>query len=198
MPEYSSRSNDPRITGGLKGMNASDYEMALEVARQPADTASRKKQRKRAENYARAFESRFQKEAYKLSNGNPISAGGPKGYKSPQKVKMNIKESKPKSSSVASKVGGAAGKVAGRAKTTAREARDVVTAVGTSARARLNTRSYRTASGGLKSTPTSKANTAAADKNLKKQIKETAMAAKTGKKGTTSAKTGGKPSKKRK
>jgi hypothetical protein len=115
MPEYSSRSNDPRITGGLKGMNASDYEMALEVARQPADTASRKKQRKRAENYARAFESRFQKEAYKLSNGNPISAGGPKGYKSPQKVKMNIKESKPKSSSVASKVGGAAGKIAGKA-----------------------------------------------------------------------------------
>jgi len=88
-------------------------------------------------------------------------------------------------------------KVVGRAKTTAREARDVVTAVGTSARSRLNTRSYRSASGGLKSTPTSKANTAAADKNLKKQLKETAMAAMTGKKGTTSAQTGGKPSKKR-
>ena len=91
-----------------------------------------------------------------------------------------------------------AGKIAGRAGTTAREARDVVTAVGTSARSRLNTRVYRSASGGLKSTPTSKANTAAADKNLKKQLKETVKAATTGKKGTTSAQTGGKPSKKRK
>ena len=91
-----------------------------------------------------------------------------------------------------------ASKIAGRAGTTAREARDVVTAVGTSARSRLNTRVYRSASGGLKSTPTSKANTAAADKNLKKQLKETVKAATTGKKGTTSAQTGGKPSKKRK
>ena len=105
---------------------------------------------------------------------------------------------KPKAGSgVVSNVVGAAGKVASRAKTTAREARDVVTAVGTSARSRLNTRSYRSASGGLKSTPTSKANTAAADKNLKKQLKETVKAATTGKKGTTSAQTGGKPSKKR-
>ena len=112
MPEYSSRSNDPRITGALKGMTASEYEMALEVARQPADTASGRKQRKRAENYARAFESRFQDKAFKLSGGNPISAGGPKGYKSPQKIKMNIKETKPKSSSIASKVGKTAGTVA--------------------------------------------------------------------------------------
>lgn len=106
------------------------------------------------------------------------------------------REMKPKPKSTAVKVAGVAGKVAGvakRAKTTAREARDVVTAVGTSARSRLNTRVYRSATGGLKATPRSKANIAAADKNLKKQLKETVKAATTGKKGTTSAQTGGKP-----
>lgn len=114
MPEYSNRSNDPRITKGAK-RDPDLYQMALEVARQPADTPEQRKQQKRAAVYARAFESKFQKEAFKLSGGSPLSAGGKGAYKDPEKVKMNIKEPKPKSSSTASKVAGAAGKVAGKA-----------------------------------------------------------------------------------
>lgn len=93
MAEYSNRSNDPRITGGAKKDNYK-YEMALEVARQPASTPYEKKMKKNAENYAKAFESRFQDEAFKLSGGKPLSAGGKGAYKSPQKVNLNVKDKK--------------------------------------------------------------------------------------------------------
>jgi hypothetical protein len=98
MAEYSDRSNDPRITKGAKKDNAK-YQMALEVARQPADTPEQRKQQKRAAVYARAFESRFQKEAFKLSGGTPLSAGGKGAYKDPEKVKMNIKNPSSKKAS---------------------------------------------------------------------------------------------------
>jgi hypothetical protein len=50
--------------------------MALEVARQPADTPERKRMKKDAQNYVRAFESRFQKEAFVRSGRDPYTAGG--------------------------------------------------------------------------------------------------------------------------
>ena len=75
MGEYKSRSNDPRITKGAK-KDKYKYDMALEVALQPADTPERKRMKKDAQNYVRAFESRFQKEAFTLSGGRPYSAGG--------------------------------------------------------------------------------------------------------------------------
>ena len=115
MPEYSNRSNDPRITGAMKGMTPSDYDFALEVARQPASTAWEKKMQKKAANYARAFESRFPKKAFEWSNRNPLSAGGKGAYKDPEKVNMMTKDPFAKKPSTASKAAGAAGKVAGKA-----------------------------------------------------------------------------------
>jgi hypothetical protein len=75
MAEYKSRSNDPRITKGAK-KDKYLYDMAREVALQPADTPERKRMKKDAQNYVRAFESRFQKEAFVRSGRNPYSAGG--------------------------------------------------------------------------------------------------------------------------
>ena len=75
MGEYKSRSNDPRITKGAK-KDKYLYDMAREVALQPADTPERKRMKKDAQNYVRAFESRFQKEAFVRSGRNPYSAGG--------------------------------------------------------------------------------------------------------------------------
>lgn len=75
MGEYSSRSNDPRITKGAK-RDKYKYDMALEIARQPAVTPERKRMKKDAQNYVRAFESRFQDEAFVRSGRNPYSAGG--------------------------------------------------------------------------------------------------------------------------
>ena len=75
MAEYKSRSNDPRITGGAK-RDKYKYDMALEVARQPADTPERKRMKKDAQNYVRAFESRFQNEAFVRSGRMPYTAGG--------------------------------------------------------------------------------------------------------------------------
>jgi hypothetical protein len=80
-------------------------------------------------------------------------------------------------------------KVVKRAKTTAREARDVVTAVGTVGNAAYNTVTNKT--NPFKATVTSKKNIAGSVKNLAKQVKETRTAALTGKKGTTSAQSGG-------
>jgi hypothetical protein len=79
MAEYKSRSNDPRITKGAK-KDKYLYDMAREVALQPADTPERKRMKKDAQNYVRAFESRFQKEAFVRSGRNPYTAGG-KGEK---------------------------------------------------------------------------------------------------------------------
>jgi hypothetical protein len=73
--EYKNRSNDPRITKGAK-KDKYLYDMAREVALQPADTPERKRMKKDAQNYVRAFESRFQKEAFVRSGRNPYSAGG--------------------------------------------------------------------------------------------------------------------------
>jgi hypothetical protein len=87
--------------------------------------------------------------------------------------KLNV--GKPKSKSLASKVGGAAGKVAGRAKTVAREARDIKTAVGSAAQA-------------LRKSPQEGMPVKKTIKNIGTQIKETARAAVTGKKGTTAYK----------
>jgi len=75
MGEYKSRSNDPRITKGAK-KDKYLYDMAREVALQPADTPERKRMKKDAQNYVRAFESRFQKEAFVRSGRNPYTAGG--------------------------------------------------------------------------------------------------------------------------
>lgn len=75
MAEYKSRSNDPRITKGAK-KDKYLYDMAREVALQPADTPERKRMKKDAQNYVRAFESRFQKEAFVRSGRNPYTAGG--------------------------------------------------------------------------------------------------------------------------
>jgi hypothetical protein len=79
--------------------------------------------------------------------------------------------------------------ITNRYRVTAREARDIVTAVGTSASSLGNT--FYKDNNPLKLTTTSKKNNAASAKNLVKQVKETAVAAVTGKKGTTSAKSGG-------
>jgi hypothetical protein len=102
-------------------------------------------------------------------------------------AKAAKKKTAPKS--LASKVGGAAGSVAKRVKTTAREARDIATAVGTVGNAAYNTVSNKT--NPFKATVTSKKNIAGSVKNLAKQVKETRTAALTGKKGTTSAQSGG-------
>jgi hypothetical protein len=83
--------------------------------------------------------------------------------------KAPAKKTAPKST--ASKVGAVAGKIAKRVKTTAREARDVVTAVSTTA---------RMAPLAQEGMPVKKT-----FKNIKKQIKEVGAAATKGKKGTT-------------
>ena len=77
---------------------------------------------------------------------------------------------KKKSPSLAAKAAGAVGKVASRVKTTAREARDIPTAVGTVVRATADGKK------GLRKEY--------AVAELKKQIKETTRAAKTGLKGS--------------
>jgi hypothetical protein len=84
-------------------------------------------------------------------------------------------KTKPKSKSLASKVGGVAGSVAKRIKTTAREARDVYTAVGSAAQA-------------LRKSPQEGIPVKKTIKNIGTQVKETARAAATGKKGTTAYK----------
>ena len=160
----------------------------IETAETPADKKRLKKDLAIAKSdYVNAKKDKQSRAAGTGYNPAPMSA------KAKAKAVAAGKATGAKPKSTAVKVAGVVGKVAGRAKTTAREARDVVTAVGTSARSRLNTRVYRSATGGLKTTPRSKANIAAADKNLKKQLKETIKAATTGKKGTASAQTGGKP-----
>jgi hypothetical protein len=85
MAEYSSRSNDPRITMGGK-KDKYKYDMALEVARQPATTPERKRMKKDAQNYVRAFESRFQNEAFVRSGRDPYTAGGKGAAKDETKV----------------------------------------------------------------------------------------------------------------
>jgi hypothetical protein len=86
--EYKSRSNDPRITKGAK-KDKYKYDMALEVALQPADTPERKRMKKDAQNYVRAFESRFQDEAFFRSGGSPYSAGGKGEFKDERFVDKN-------------------------------------------------------------------------------------------------------------
>jgi hypothetical protein len=83
---------------------------------------------------------------------------------------------KPKPKSLASKVGGAAGKVAKRAKTVAREVRDIPTAVSTVVSGR-DVPGRNSSRGGGKF----------AVKDLKTQIKEVGSAIKSGKKGTEAA-----------
>ena len=85
MAEYKNRSNDPRITGGAK-KDKYKYDMALEVARQPATTPERKRMKKDAQNYVRAFESRFQNEAFVRSGRDPYTAGGKGAAKDETKV----------------------------------------------------------------------------------------------------------------
>jgi hypothetical protein len=85
MAEYSSRSNDPRVTKGAK-KDKYKYDMALEVARQPADTPQGKRMKKDAQNYVRAFESRFQNEAFDRSGRMPYTAGGKGAAKDEAKV----------------------------------------------------------------------------------------------------------------
>jgi hypothetical protein len=85
MAEYKSRSNDPRITRGAK-KDKYKYDMALEVARQPADTPEGKRMKKDAQNYVRAFESRFQNEAFVRSGRDPYTAGGKGAAKDEAKV----------------------------------------------------------------------------------------------------------------
>jgi hypothetical protein len=63
--------------------------MALEVARQPADTPERKRMKKDAQNYVRAFESRFQNEAFVRSGGMPYTAGGKGAAKDERFVDKN-------------------------------------------------------------------------------------------------------------
>lgn len=88
MGEYKSRSNDPRITRGAK-KDKYKYDMALEVALQPADTPERKRMKRDAQNYVRAFESRFQDEAFFRSGGSPYSAGGKGEFKDERFVDKN-------------------------------------------------------------------------------------------------------------
>jgi hypothetical protein len=97
--EYKNRSNDPRITKGAK-KDKYLYDMAREVALQPADTPERKRMKKDAQNYVRAFESRFQKEAFVRSGRNPYSAGG-KGENIDENFvnKVAAKTTKPKAAS---------------------------------------------------------------------------------------------------
>ena len=93
MAEYSSRSNDPRVTKGAK-KDKYKYDMALEVARQPADTPQGKRMKKDAQNYVRAFESRFQNEAFDRSGRMPYTAGGKGAAKDLEKVDK-VGKSKP-------------------------------------------------------------------------------------------------------
>jgi hypothetical protein len=95
MAEYKSRSNDPRITRGAK-KDKYKYDMALEVARQPADTPEGKRMKKDAQNYVRAFESRFQNEAFVRSGRDPYTAGGKGAAKDLEKVNK-VGKSKPAS-----------------------------------------------------------------------------------------------------
>ncbi len=100
MAEYKSRSNDPRITMGGK-KDKYKYDMALEVARQPATTPERKRMKKDAQNYVRAFESRFQNEAFVRSGRDPYTAGGKGAAK--DETKVNKVAAKTTKSKVASK-----------------------------------------------------------------------------------------------
>jgi hypothetical protein len=70
------------------------YDMALEVARQPADTPEGKRMKKDAQNYVRAFESRFQNEAFVRSGRMPYTAGGKGAAKDLEKVDK-VGKSKP-------------------------------------------------------------------------------------------------------
>jgi hypothetical protein len=96
-----------------------------------------------------------------------------RSYNKQSKYLTAKEKAKPKS--LASKVGGAAGKVAKRAKTVAREARDIKTAVGSAAQA-------------LRKSPQEGMPVKKTIKNIGTQVKETARAAVTGKKGTTAYK----------
>jgi hypothetical protein len=117
MPEYSSRSNDPRVTKGAK-KDKYKYDMALEVARQPADTAQGKRMKKDAQNYVRAFESRFQNEAFERSGRMPYTAGGKGAAKDEAKVnKVAAKTAKSKTTGIQ-----ATKKSVSKIKTTARAA----------------------------------------------------------------------------
>jgi hypothetical protein len=99
MAEYKSRSNDPRITMGGK-KDKYKYDMALEVARQPANTPEGKRMKKDAQNYVRAFESRFQNEAFVRSGRDPYTAGGKGAAKDETKVnKVAAKTTKSKTAS---------------------------------------------------------------------------------------------------
>ncbi len=100
MAEYKSRSNDPRITMGGK-KDKYKYDMALEVARQPANTPEGKRMKKDAQNYVRAFESRFQNEAFVRSGRDPYTAGGKGAAK--DETKVNKVAAKTTKSKVASK-----------------------------------------------------------------------------------------------
>ncbi len=89
---------------------------------------------------------------------------------SSKNVTVKPAAAKKKSPSLAAKAAGAVGKVASRVKTTAREARDIPTAVGTVVRATADGKK------GLRKEY--------AVAELKKQVKETTRAAKTGLKGS--------------
>jgi hypothetical protein len=89
---------------------------------------------------------------------------------SSKNVTVKPAAAKKKSPSLAAKAAGAVGKVASRVKTTAREARDIPTAVGTAIRATADGKK------GLRKEY--------AVAELKKQVKETTRAAKTGLKGS--------------
>ena len=56
----------------------------------------RKRMKKDAQNYVRAFESRFQNEAFVRSGRDPYSAGGKGAAKDLQKIDKNAKETKSK------------------------------------------------------------------------------------------------------
>jgi hypothetical protein len=79
--------------------------------------------------------------------------------------------------------------ITNRYRVTAREARDIVTAIGT-----VGNAAYNTISVNKKVTPISKKNLVGSVKNLGTQVKETAVANVTGVKGTTSAQSGGRAS----
>jgi hypothetical protein len=112
MAEYSSRSNDPRITMGGK-KDKYKYDMALEVARQPATTPERKRMKKDAQNYVRAFESRFQNEAFVRSGRDPYTAGGKSAAKDETKVNKVAPSSKRGSKNIVERTVGKAKFAAG-------------------------------------------------------------------------------------
>jgi hypothetical protein len=76
--------------------------MALEVARQPANTPEGKRMKKDAQNYVRAFESRFQNEAFVRSGRDPYTAGGKGAAKDETKVDK-VGKSKPASKAMLKK-----------------------------------------------------------------------------------------------